>query len=497
MATVKITGIRCSLPPLIVLLMASIAAPCALRAQCSPFQKLVASDGVAFDSFGFDTAVTDEEIIVASVRAAYVFRYAADSGLWIETQRIDCQHLAALAADTDLLVLGVIDSVSLGSVRLYRRDAAGQFQPEAVLLPSGGEPTFGSAVAAYGPIVAVGAAPSTPGPGTAYVFRYDGTSWTEQARLGPFDGSFGQAVSVAYNALVGTHLLAVGAPTDDDRGHGAGSVHSFELQGNTWVHQQEFWGIDTDADDSFGTDVLVLGYVAVIGAAYADVGAEQPGAAYAFFYDSTTSSWTETAKLWVAGAQTGARFGESLAKTPWGPLLLGGSRAEVSGEETGAATVFRYFGNGSWFEDQTLAPPDREPLDRFGRSVAAGNSVAVAGMPGDTNGNGAGAGSAYVLSTSELYLQAVAPEVHTGDPITITSACGDPGSAILLAAVDIAGMPGFWPLLTSVFDASEQFVLTTTVPPGLQGLDVELKTYKEGLAFGRVAESNGFVIRFR
>ena len=79
---------------------------------------------------------------------------------------------------------------------------------EAKLLPSDGAAgdRFGHSVSISGDVALVGAYGS--GSGSAYVFRWNGSSWVEEQKLLPSDGAaedwFGYSVSISGNvALVG------------------------------------------------------------------------------------------------------------------------------------------------------------------------------------------------------------------------------------------------------------------------------------------------------
>ena len=64
--------------------------------------------------------------------------------------------------------------------------------------------------------------------GSAYIFKYNGTSWSQQTKLVASDGAtgdlFGYSVSISAD---GTTAL-VGAYNDDDKGSNSGSVYVFK-----------------------------------------------------------------------------------------------------------------------------------------------------------------------------------------------------------------------------------------------------------------------------
>jgi hypothetical protein len=122
--------------------------------------------------------------------------------------------------------------------------------------------------------------------GSVHVFRYDGTSWNEEAGLTAGDlaarDRFGFAVAVSGNTLV------VGSPYDDDLGSSSGAAYVFRYDGATWVEEAKLLAADLAAGDKFGNAVAIDGDTLVVGAPYHDAGENDSGAAYVFRYDGAT-----------------------------------------------------------------------------------------------------------------------------------------------------------------------------------------------------------------
>ena len=63
------------------------------------------------------------------------------------------------------------------------------------------------------------------GPGSAYVYQFDGTNWVEEAKLAASDAAaehlFGKSVSISGDVAV------IGAPGNDDAGTNSGSTYVF------------------------------------------------------------------------------------------------------------------------------------------------------------------------------------------------------------------------------------------------------------------------------
>ncbi len=110
-------------------------------------------------------------------------------------------------------------AASVGALLPAWASVAADVSEVAKLLASDGAAfdQFGNSVAVDGDTAVVGA-PTHEGAGnvsgSAYVFRYDGTDWTEEARLTASDGGFNDQFGHAVALDGGTAV--VGASWDDD-----------------------------------------------------------------------------------------------------------------------------------------------------------------------------------------------------------------------------------------------------------------------------------------
>jgi hypothetical protein len=145
--------------------------------------------------------------------------------------------------------------------------------------------------------------------GAAYVFHRDGTSWVQQAKLLASDGASGDRFGVAV-ALQGD-LALVGASRDDDDGFSSGSAYVFRWNGSSWVQEAKLTASDGDAGDFFGDAVSLSGDRALVGAPRNDDDGADSGSAYVFEWNGST--WTQQAKLLASDADGSDWFGFSVA----------------------------------------------------------------------------------------------------------------------------------------------------------------------------------------
>ena len=200
---------------------------------------------------------------------------------------------------------------------------------------------FGTSVALRGDTLVVGAEGDDGSKGSAYVFVWSGTAWTQQQKLTASDGvssvRFGATVALSGDTLV------VGADSDDDKGSMSGSVYVFVRSDTTWTQQQKLTASDGAAWDFFGDAVAMSGNTVVVGARGEDDKADGAGAAYVFVRSGST--WSQQQKLTANDGAAGDCFGNSVA--------LSGDTLVVGARRNEAAYVFVRSGT-TWSEQESL-----------------------------------------------------------------------------------------------------------------------------------------------
>ena len=129
---------------------------------------------------------------------------------------------------------------------MYRFDGSSwKLEQELVADDASSGAYFGRSVAVRGDAIVVGAYGDAHARGTAYVFRYRSLccpKWVQQQKLTPSDGSnrsghgFGDSVSLSLDVLV------IGAPYDPHSGFASGSAYTFRFDGTSWVEEQKLVG---------------------------------------------------------------------------------------------------------------------------------------------------------------------------------------------------------------------------------------------------------------
>ena len=265
---------------------------------------------------------------------------------------------------------------------------------------------FGAAVAIDAGYAVVGARGADPesaqyevNGGAAYVFSYDGSQWAEQAILTASDGYMYDGLGNAV-AIDGTRII-VGASQDEEDstvfGDHEGSAYIFVLQEGNWVEQGKLVPNDPHTNDFFGHSVDIDGNTAIVGTyATYETNSTGLGAAYIFVWNSTTSTWTQQAKLTPSDIGFRDYFGGTVS-IHGDYALIGASNHSIAGRDgQGAAYVFKRTG-GAWAQQAILTAADGLADDHFGTSVSLEGTVAVIGAPYADNRPGDNSGAVYIF----------------------------------------------------------------------------------------------------
>ncbi len=220
-------------------------------------RKLTASDADASDYFGREVAISGDHVIVGArgnddganhAGSAYVFDRDKDGAdQWGEVKKLVASdpgeddwfgHSVAISGDT--AVVGAYEDdegahTDCGSAYVFQKNqgGAGNWGEVTRLLASDYQMNdeFGTSVAISNDLIVAGAPndgyPGATHGGSAYVFRYDGSTWNQEDKVTPSDivggdyDRFADAVSVCGNQVV------IGRPSDDVNGDKAGAVYVF------------------------------------------------------------------------------------------------------------------------------------------------------------------------------------------------------------------------------------------------------------------------------
>jgi hypothetical protein len=314
----------------------------------------------------------------------------------------------AVAVDGEIAVVGShVDEgfEGTGSATVFMfQDGAWEETAELHPLDYPFHDRFGVSVALSGTAIVVGAPSENAGgfpPPAVYVFRYDGVSWNQEAKLSSQEGApaFGRYVAISGDELIVSakdamyffrvngvqwvqeqRVTGLGGPLpvaiDQDVALFGGNV--FRRYGSTWVREpfllEDGSTVFTIDIGPFGKNrVSVSNDVALFG----HVEGAVPG--FAIIYRFNGSAWAFEEVIHPATSRNGDYFGYSVASSG-NRIVVGSPLSDGNAPGTGAAFVFRFNGS-NWIQESTLFAPKTTLQELFGYAVAFDGVTALVGEP--------------------------------------------------------------------------------------------------------------------
>jgi hypothetical protein len=168
--------------------------------------------------------------------------------------------------------------------------------------------------------------------GCAYIFRRDNASWVEQVKLTADDGAandlYGTSVDISGNyAIVGSYM-------DGDKGSQSGSAYIYHYDGTSWTEQAKLTADDGKAGAWFGVRVYISQDYAIVGATKES----GDGAIYVFTREGT--SWNQVRKQKASDGLPGDMFGRSIAISG-DYAIIGADESDNKAFDSGSAYIYR------------------------------------------------------------------------------------------------------------------------------------------------------------
>lgn len=285
------------------------------------------SDAGVSDRFGYAVAVCGERIVVGApydmpsprVGAAYVFEYTGGGGQkgassWTETEKLVPSDGysgdffgASVAIDGDRIAVGSSGDDDLGSasgaVYVYTLSGGTWIEAKGVAADGASGDNLGTGVDIHGTMVVAGA----PGEddtaiNSGAVYLFDSVSAASLVNIdrgkatSPGPASLmGSSVAIGPQQLRGRlpigggHLVAAGAPFDDQGGTDAGAAHLFAFggaaKGGSGFELEKYIAVAPDSVDYNGTSVDLTGFTLLSGAPWGNrinSTTSEPGSVYFF-----------------------------------------------------------------------------------------------------------------------------------------------------------------------------------------------------------------------
>ena len=480
--------------------------------------KLTITNLTADDWFGYsDIALAGNHLLAGAIKAdgattetGVVYSFERDGLDWVQNGRLfDLQgefgdnfgYSVSISGDYAIIGVNGDDSQgnSSGSARIYHFNSF-TWNADTVLIPDDGaaHTNFGMSVDIDGNYAIVGASRDDDNgarSGSAYIYRRDGDTWTQEFKLlandGVADDYFGEYVAISNDHAV------VGAIGDDDGGNLAGAAYIFQRNDTTWSQVTKLLANDGTSNNYFGYGVDIDGPSAIIGAYTADNAA---GAAYIF--SRTGNTWSQELKLSPADLTTNDFFGSSVAISG-SFALVGCKRGDGVTTGTGTAYLYEHTING-WDQHTKLNASDGDTNDNYGRKVSIDGPFLAVASPFD-DAYGSASGSAYTYSGYLPYSNiAVNPDfldfgdVLVGSVDSLDLAIIAAGSDTLeIFNIEIDGvdsnsfavtdfpvniLPGDSAVVTVIFSPADTIVYSATITIQSNGGNLEITLSGIGIA---------------
>ena len=311
--------------------------------------------------------------------AAYVFHEAG--GVWTEEAKLVASDAASgdwfgnsVSVDGDVILVGSPFDGSSGSAYIFRYNGA-VWNEEQKLTGSNAVAgaLFGARVWLDGEVALVGAY-SGSSPGFAYVFRFNGVEWVEEQKLAASDGASGDYFGITV--FVSGDDAAISASGDDAD---SGSAYIFRYDGDAWNEEAKLTASDGAAGDRFGDWVRISGDTVIASSTFHDGVGSNSGAAYLFRYDEASASWSEIEKITASDASSGDEFGHCAIDQD--RVVFGSHLDDDNGSGSGSVYVFdiseclpsqdlilQYHGNG-WVElPDGVTPTENVTIEMWARA---------------------------------------------------------------------------------------------------------------------------------
>jgi len=380
-------------------------------------QKILASDGQASDTFGYSVAMSGNYAIIGaplddsagySSGSAYIFHrsnstWSQQSKIYASDSQLNLAFGNSVAISGDYLIVGTCyngDYSIQGSAYIFKRDGTTWTEQEKITASDGfDDDWFGRSVAISDNYALVN------GPNkSAYIFSRDETTWTEQAIISPSDpdgDGFGGSLSITEN------YAAIGADMDGEWCY-SGAAYIFHRTGTAWSEQAKLTASDDFCYYQFGLSIALseLEDCLVVGAC----DSYEYGGSGAYIFDRTGTVWTEVTKL-QSESSSEDNFGSSVSF--YGDYVIVGAHGDDNG---GSAYIFHRNGR-SWSQQSKIIPSDVLVYDSFGYAVSIFGEYSLVGSFCDDNENGSDAGSSYIFHLVVPLLTPVNVQIEISDTI--------------------------------------------------------------------------------
>jgi hypothetical protein len=178
--------------------------------------------------------------------------------------------------------------------------------------------------------------------GSAYIFRRDGTVWTEESKL-----VAGDALTLdryAVGVALADDLAVVGSDLSDPQGLSSGAAYVYRRTGTSWAQEQKLLepiAPAGNASDQFGFSVATDGTTIIVSAVNAEPAGGAPNTGSVFILQQVGPSWAVLRQVTGSDSASGDLFGSHVVFDAQ-HLVVGARQDDDGGTDAGTAFVFTW-----------------------------------------------------------------------------------------------------------------------------------------------------------
>lgn len=372
---------------------------------------ILADDGKAGDSFGYDVAIDGNTALVGAFKAdingvidagaAYVYvlgnnGWQKQAKLFAEPAFADDTLGGKVALKNNVAMLGVMlrdnKGKDSGAVVSFEREVNVWKQRQIFTAPDAkpGD-AFGQSIALTKNYLVIGA-PRNDGlandAGATYLYKRENDTWRYQTKITASDGVAGDLFGISV--AIDDNTILVGADLHDEKAENSGAVYVYVLEGSKWKQEAKLMASDGGITDIFGVRVALSENTALVSARRDDTKELGIDAGSAYIFVRNGSTWTQRVKLTSPDGQADDRFGRGVALSN-DTAIISAMNHDVNGSNTGALYVYKKV-SGGWRYTSKFVAKSSMPDDKFGWNVGLSNDVAIIATPNhDAKGQESGA----------------------------------------------------------------------------------------------------------
>ncbi|MDF1698315.1 MAG: hypothetical protein P1U56_20870 [Saprospiraceae bacterium] len=379
-------------------------------------QKIVA-DNPEFDfEFGSSVAFEGDYAVIGApqfsefqeswgIGDAYIFHRENDT--WVQTQKISANDAVtndrfgcSVDISGDYIAIGsnyanIGSNASQGAVYIFKRTLNTWSQINKLVASDGlSYDWFGSDVSLDGATLCVSAPThGSDNHGAVYIYKRNGSSWTETTKLSPTTSDF---ANVGSSIDLQNNYLMIGAPGVNVSSNTAqGKVFVYTYNGASWSLQDEITADDGVAQDRFGSSVAIDNLNAVIGAPNRDVGSyTNQGVAY--IYTRSGSNWNLVNSVNAAEGEAYHFFGD-VVDISGDEIVIGSDNYDHLGNSfQGAAYLFEKISSTKVIRKSKALASDGNKNHYYGCAIHMSDDLLFIGAKNADGDNGRGA--VYILT---------------------------------------------------------------------------------------------------